>query len=173
MKDSKLNEWRKLRLKALIRDDHKCINCSSTEKLHVHHVTYNFNNENIRIVPLSSLFTLCKSCHNELHKLVEIKDIKNYNTIKRIKSKLSRFNKIKATKSKSQYSFLSEKDRLIQEKYDKMKLNQGEEVKKFKAHEIKGILKPLEVENKYNLVYASKERKKYKKKFQKNKLPKK
>lgn len=59
------NEWRKTRMRALVRDDFKCVTCGDESlELHVHH-----------ILPISkggddtldNLSTLCLKCHREVH----------------------------------------------------------------------------------------------------------
>ena len=67
--------WQETKQKRLDLDDHKCVFCKSTEKLNVHHLTYeNLNNEDV----LHDLVTLCEKCHKELHE--KIKEVKIRNT---------------------------------------------------------------------------------------------
>jgi len=58
-------EWRKTRMRALVRDDFKCVGCGDESlELHVHH-----------IIPVSkggsdlldNLKSLCIKCHRETH----------------------------------------------------------------------------------------------------------
>jgi hypothetical protein len=57
-------DWDNIREAVLSRDSHKCGNCGSSDRLHVHH-----------IVPLSkggsneigNLRTLCEGCHKKIH----------------------------------------------------------------------------------------------------------
>ncbi|MHA2066094.1 MAG: HNH endonuclease [Candidatus Thorarchaeota archaeon] len=51
--------WKAIRQKILERDGNKCTECSSTDKLHVHHLTY----ENEGNEKPEDLITLCHSCH--------------------------------------------------------------------------------------------------------------
>lgn len=56
-------EWRRLRVKVLERDGHRCSRCPATMTLHVHHLTYvRFGGES-----LNDLVTLCESCHEKEH----------------------------------------------------------------------------------------------------------
>lgn len=59
--------WKKVREQALVRDGHKCTECGTGEKLHVHHLTY--QNEGAEL--LKELVTLCRSCHAKKPKLIE------------------------------------------------------------------------------------------------------
>lgn len=57
-------EWRCLRESALERDNHRCVNCSSTKKLEVHHIVPVEVGGTNRV---SNLCTLCSSCHRSIH----------------------------------------------------------------------------------------------------------
>lgn len=55
--------WSKKRQERLRIDGFKCQRCGATEKLEVHHVTYNtLGNEN-----MNDLITLCELCHTKIH----------------------------------------------------------------------------------------------------------
>jgi len=59
----KTEHWQEVRQRALKIGKHKCALCSSTEKLNVHHNTYeNFGNEQIE-----DLTVLCHNCHSKYH----------------------------------------------------------------------------------------------------------
>jgi 5-methylcytosine-specific restriction endonuclease McrA len=51
--------WQELRLLVLLRDDHCCRQCGATNRLEVHHLTY----ERLYHEPLSDLICLCAGCH--------------------------------------------------------------------------------------------------------------
>lgn len=53
------DKWRRKRQAALERDKYQCQTCLSTERLEVHHKTY----ESFTEEPLEHLITLCKDCH--------------------------------------------------------------------------------------------------------------
>jgi hypothetical protein len=59
----KTDAWKRKRAEVLGRDGNKCQGCSSTDSLHVHHVTY----ERIFDELPEDLVTLCKSCHEKAH----------------------------------------------------------------------------------------------------------
>jgi 5-methylcytosine-specific restriction endonuclease McrA len=53
--------WQELRLLVLLRDEHRCRQCGATDRLEVHHLTY----ERLYHEPLSDLTTLCLDCHRD------------------------------------------------------------------------------------------------------------
>lgn len=56
--------WRAKRLFILERDSYTCVNCSSKENLHVHHLKYTgFAWE----APDADLVTVCSACHKKIH----------------------------------------------------------------------------------------------------------
>lgn len=58
--------WRTVRSAVIFRDEKKCTKCGDTNRLHVHHLTYeNHNNEHEHT---EDLITLCENCHNEIHR---------------------------------------------------------------------------------------------------------
>lgn len=59
------SEWLARRDLVLIRDDRQCVHCGSSEKLHVHHLTYARRGHE----RLSDLVTLCASCHAAVHQI--------------------------------------------------------------------------------------------------------
>lgn len=58
-------QYRKMRVKALERDEYRCVECGKDEELHVHHKVHR---ENGGTNDLENLETLCKWCHAEKHK---------------------------------------------------------------------------------------------------------
>lgn len=58
-------EFRKMRLKALERDKHKCIQCGSAYNINVHHKKHRSEGGDNS---LRNLETLCYYCHMEKHK---------------------------------------------------------------------------------------------------------
>lgn len=56
--------WKSFRLKALHHYGHKCILCSSTKNLHVHHRHY----KNLYHETFEDVIPLCASCHKRHHK---------------------------------------------------------------------------------------------------------
>lgn len=56
-------EWKAKRLLVLDRDGHICRLCSSSERLNVHHRTYDNRGDE----PLEDLTTLCQACHEMFH----------------------------------------------------------------------------------------------------------
>ena len=61
----KTDHWKKLRKKAKIRDNFKCVQCGvSGVRLEVHHKTY----ENAGREKLEDVITLCQPCHAKKHK---------------------------------------------------------------------------------------------------------
>lgn len=71
----------------LERDDYKCTECGSTNKLIVHHKDGNGRGSKIKNNELDNLVTLCRSCHVNVHRkeLLEAREWKN---------KLAKVNKI-------------------------------------------------------------------------------
>ena len=64
--------WREKRQEIIIRDEYKCVICSSTESLEVHHRQYHFFKRVKKYkepweYPSNLLITLCKSCHKRGH----------------------------------------------------------------------------------------------------------
>ena len=71
--------WKEKRRAVLHRDNHACIYCGSTQKLHVHHLCYTgFAWE----APDADLITLCLECHKQVHGIMDYGDFalvyKNY-----------------------------------------------------------------------------------------------
>lgn len=64
-------EWKKLRVRALERDNYLCRLCLKRGKITpaktVHHITP-LRVDNAQKLELNNLITVCESCHNELHK---------------------------------------------------------------------------------------------------------
>lgn len=58
------SHFKKMRLKVLERDDNKCTQCGSEDNLHIHHLTY--DNEGNEL--LEDLVTLCSSCHSKVRR---------------------------------------------------------------------------------------------------------
>lgn len=58
-------EFRKMRLKVLERDNHKCVQCGSTFKINVHHKKHRGKGGDNS---LKNLETLCYYCHMDKHK---------------------------------------------------------------------------------------------------------
>lgn len=63
----KSDYWKYVRINVLERDKNKCVKCSSTVKLHVHHLTY--KNHGSELSNLSDLITLCCVCHKKEHNI--------------------------------------------------------------------------------------------------------
>lgn len=55
--------WRILRDIIITRDHNKCVCCSSTNNLHVHHLTY----DRLGSEQPNDLVTLCSTCHQRQH----------------------------------------------------------------------------------------------------------
>lgn len=55
-----------LRDAALARDRHRCRKCGAEERLHVHHIDGDRNNQR-----LDNLATLCSACHGRLHRMAQ------------------------------------------------------------------------------------------------------
>ena len=59
-------KWREIRDLVLERDEHRCVCCSRTERLTVHHSCYDhLYNEREH---LKELVTLCVVCHSQIHR---------------------------------------------------------------------------------------------------------
>lgn len=54
--------WREVRNRILRRDDFRCVRCSSTKSLQVHHLTY----QRLGCEHDNDLVTLCRTCHHGL-----------------------------------------------------------------------------------------------------------
>lgn len=59
--------WKQKRLKIIVRDNNKCLNCGTSKNLQVHHTFY-INGNKPWEYENYSLLTLCSSCHNSHHK---------------------------------------------------------------------------------------------------------
>ncbi len=70
---SSSSKWKTICAQIRNRDDNKCRLCDSTEKLHVHHLTY----ERLGNERLQDLVTLCELCHSDQHKLANTIRINN------------------------------------------------------------------------------------------------
>jgi len=57
------SKWKLLRGQIKKRDGYKCKICGSSEKLVVHHIDFNKENNHF-----SNLITVCRSCHNRIHR---------------------------------------------------------------------------------------------------------
>lgn len=60
------NEWKAFRLLVLARDNFKCAQCDTTEKLVAHHLYYKPNARPWEY-DLSDMQTLCTACHFQEH----------------------------------------------------------------------------------------------------------
>ncbi len=60
--------WSENRRRALERDGHRCVRCSSTNRLHVHHIV-EWNPDDLATHALGNLETLCAGCHRRAHPL--------------------------------------------------------------------------------------------------------
>ena len=58
--------WKKLRLQILERALYKCELCYSSNKLNVHHKTYEQKGEEL----LTDLICLCNRCHKKFHNII-------------------------------------------------------------------------------------------------------
>ncbi len=56
------SKFKKIRKTILNRDEHKCILCSETGCLHVHHIVPLFKNASTNL-DINNLITLCETCH--------------------------------------------------------------------------------------------------------------
>ena len=59
-------QWRDVRMKVLRRDEFKCVKCSNTKGLNVHHESYRHLGNESEF--LNDLITLCSGCHVKVHK---------------------------------------------------------------------------------------------------------
>lgn len=59
------DHWRRMRERILERDNRQCVECTETENLHVHHLTY----ERVGCELDTDLITLCELCHAIEHQL--------------------------------------------------------------------------------------------------------
>lgn len=57
-------------LKALKRDNYRCVVCPNMKSLHVHHIDGNKENNE-----LSNLITLCSACHRAVHRAAKFKKL--------------------------------------------------------------------------------------------------
>lgn len=55
--------WNRRRREALERAGHRCVDCGSGERLHVHHLTYKRHGSE----PMRDLRVLCARCHRRRH----------------------------------------------------------------------------------------------------------
>ena len=60
-------EWKELRVKALNRDECKCMLCGSHNRLNVHHILYRKFYGDLKL-ELDNLLCVCTSCHYKIHK---------------------------------------------------------------------------------------------------------
>lgn len=80
----KTEHWKLKRLKVLKRDNFKCVECGSTEKLEAHHNYYS-NGKMAWEYPMTALKTLCNTCHNNFHdNHVKVKSKSKVTFIKRL-----------------------------------------------------------------------------------------
>lgn len=62
-------DWKKIRMRVLVRDDFKCINCGEDcMELHVHHI---IEVKKGGTDTVDNLSTLCVKCHRELHSKIK------------------------------------------------------------------------------------------------------
>lgn len=80
--------WQNKRLSILNRDAHRCVLCSSTSDLQVHHRQYHFIKAKKEFSPPWEyddrlLLTLCEKCHQKGHRQYKVptKYIRNYGII--------------------------------------------------------------------------------------------
>ena len=59
-------QWERNRLAALERDGHRCQDCGSTHRLHVHHLR-EWDQNDPATHGLDNLLTVCASCHRRRH----------------------------------------------------------------------------------------------------------
>ena len=72
--------WKKKRKEILDRDNYRCVNCSSTENLQVHHRQYHFEIKVRKFkepwdYPHALMITLCETCHQRGHQLYKVPSI--------------------------------------------------------------------------------------------------
>src|ERR1700719_4251103 len=80
-------QWIELRKLVYSARGHKCEKCESTNKLHVHHKTYeNFGNES-----LDDLELLCSTCHRKRHSEEKMLDEQRARKLKFRKHGFARF----------------------------------------------------------------------------------
>ena len=60
------NTWKAKRLQRLKKDKNRCQGCGATEKLHVHHKTYERFGGKER---MTDLVVVCESCHTTIHQM--------------------------------------------------------------------------------------------------------
>lgn len=69
-------KWKEKRNEILIRDQHKCRICGSTDNLTVHHTQYHITPDGKKYLPWmydnKYLITLCEKCHAKGHRLFNI-----------------------------------------------------------------------------------------------------
>lgn len=86
----KLNtdRWRRFSEDVKRRDGYKCVQCNSTDNLHVHHKIY-YNYRDPWDYAIDLLETLCCKCHNQKHLDIDIKSfsVTDKNKFKDIKRK--------------------------------------------------------------------------------------
>lgn len=63
--------WRRLRLKAFIRDKFQCVNCGAKSGLNVHHFQYRDSPYQTK---LCDVMTLCRACHEKEHEIQKAPD---------------------------------------------------------------------------------------------------
>lgn len=56
--------WQRIRLAAMDRDKHKCVDCGVSEGLQVHHWQYR---ESPYQTKLQDVYTVCQACHEKAH----------------------------------------------------------------------------------------------------------
>lgn len=116
VEDYKKRPWKNLRLKIFKRDSFKCTHCESKKEIQCHH-TYYINNRKLWDYPLDCFRTLCKDCHEDYHKKVTLTSLIRPEKNKRRKKE----NNTVRIDLNFLVSKLSEKDKAIQKRYDKLK----------------------------------------------------
>lgn len=137
--------WRARRLEILDRDGHRCTSCNSVDKLQVHHIKYDVWRMPHEVDDFN-LITLCKPCHAKEHEGKKISEFYNYPSeaiskeIQKAKNKAKKKANKKANntpidrksanlppkrtreriKSLKEVSF---KDRILQMRYDELKMH--------------------------------------------------
>lgn len=108
------DKWYEKRAKVFKRDGYKCQHCGVNKNLNCHH-TYYVSGKKPWEYPLSALLTLCRECHTGLH------------SINKVKTKPNKSNQKKSGGNKNErrveklYASLSEKERIVQRRYDALK----------------------------------------------------